>query len=120
MNIKALLEAAKTKSEPVTLRATDWLDRETTEQELQSLYEEFTAWFGEALSQITEELGAPLHTIAESRSWLVSWYPEAFQFAAWPYMDGILMLAAEHHDRETPIVLHFGYLPQEDIDARSE
>jgi hypothetical protein len=120
MNVRALLETTNTQGQPVTLRATDWLDSETSERELQSLYEAFTASFSEALSQVTKELGAPLHTFAEGRSWLASWYPEAFQFAGWPYKDGILMLAAEHHDRETPIVLHFGYVPQEEIDARSE
>jgi len=119
MNINALIEAAKAQDEPVTLRATDWLASETTERELQRLYEEFTGAFSEALSQVSKELGAPLRTFAEDHSWLVSWYPEAFQFAGWPYKDGILMLAAEQHDRETPIILHLGYVPQEEIDARS-
>ena len=82
---------------------------EVIEADLESRYQQ-------ALSRARELLGKPAYDDRSARATVDEWYPEAIRFACWFHRDGLVFLALEHHDRETPIGLLVGYITQREIE----
>lgn len=101
------------------LEHTGWLD-ESSPEELDELYDSYREKFKEALDAVRTELGDPGYVLPEDAEWFSEWYPEAFAAAAWKVNDGWLCLAAEHHDRETPISLLVRSLTTQELDELAE
>ncbi|MCX7423542.1 MAG: hypothetical protein NT013_28960 [Planctomycetia bacterium] len=101
------------------LEHTGWLD-ELTPEELEELYASYREKFRGALQTVRAEFGDPSYSLPANTDWFSQWYPEAFAAAAWKIKGGWLCLAAEHHDRETPISLLVRSLSPQELDELAE
>jgi hypothetical protein len=109
---------ASTSATQVDLGHTDWLnDRQI--DEIEALESEYEAAFERHLSEARERFGPPVLDDRSDRDAVDAWYAEALRFAGWPHRDGLVFLALEHHDRETPIALLVGYVSHGEIVERS-
>jgi hypothetical protein len=110
--IRRLLDTAESTQD--SLEHTDWLEG-TTPETLEKLYVLYAAKFQDALVQLTAALGAPERTLPHDSRWFSGWYPEAFAGAAWWRKGKLVCLAAEHHDKETPVALILRSLTKQDL-----
>lgn len=105
MNIDELLKAG---DDEQFLKETGWLT-DTPTNDLQKIYEEFRQEFRVWLGRLSDRLGQPDFTRTSDRELAEDIYPEAFELAGWKSDGGYRLLAATHHDRETPVLLSFGF-----------
>jgi hypothetical protein len=98
------------------LASTDWLPCNSAE-DLNWHYTDYRKRAGEVEHDITELLGPPRWRYKEDRTWFGTWYPEAFAGAVWWYADRWLCLAAEHADRETPVILQLRLITEAALNA---
>jgi hypothetical protein len=120
MNLDDALDAvmAARSSRRDYLAASDWLT-DVDVDEVEALEVDFEARFEQALARARQRLGLPAYDDESARDTVDEWYPEASRFAGWPHQDGLVFLALEHHDRDTPIGLLVGYATQDEIDELS-
>jgi hypothetical protein len=119
-NVRGTLDAVMASPSPVQvyLAHTDWLnDRDI--DEIEALESEFEEQFDLQLAAAQAHLGPPAYDDRADRDAIDAWYPEALRFAGWRHRDGLVFLALEHHDRETPIALLVGFVTQGEIDELS-
>jgi hypothetical protein len=90
------------------LESTGWLD-EASDEIIYSHHLAFTESAKVVTKKIAYLVGPPSY-LSNDTNYFDSWYPEAFYAAGWEIGDKILFVAAEHHDRETPISLLVGAL----------
>ena len=93
------------------LSQTGWRD-DSTDEELQALYRDYDARYADALRELVMLLGEPQKRRPSDAAWFGSWYPEAFAAAAWSSNGKWICLAAEHADRETPVILQLRCLTE--------
>lgn len=96
------------------LAHTEWLSDVSPDQ-LEGIYREYSAHYTKAKSQIEDLIGPPSYRLPEDRTWFGQWYPEAFAASTWVFGDRIICLAAEHQDREAPVVLAIRSYTHEEI-----
>ena len=88
------------------IESTDWLE-DIAESEIERLYTEYCEKAQNLIDEVSETKGHPTF-FTKNDDFFKDWYPEAFFAAAWQEDDKYLFVAAEHHDRETPISLVLG------------
>jgi hypothetical protein len=112
---QATIDAALAGGKPKSLAETDWLE-DVSEKELRALYRTFEKRHGEAVKALSALVGkADLDLEA-----VQAFAPEAFAAAGWTRGDRVLVLAALHHDQETPVALQLWSLTREEITELSE
>jgi hypothetical protein len=84
--------------------------------EVEAVQVDFESLYEQALSRACERLGKPAYDDRSARAAVDEWYPEAIRFAGWTHRDGLVFLALEQHDRETPIALLVGAVTRDEID----
>ena len=100
------------------LASSDWPE-DVDVEEGEVIEADFESRFEQALSLASERFGQPAYDDRSARATVDEWYPEAIRFAGWTYRDGLVFLAVEQHDRETPIALLVGSVTQSEIDELS-
>ena len=100
------------------LAASDWL-MDVDIDDVEAIEADFEARFEQALSRVRQVLGQPAFDDESDREAVDAWYAEAIRLAAWRHRDGLVFLAVEHHDRDTPVGLLVGYATQDEIDELS-
>ncbi len=89
---------------PEYLDQTGWLEG-SSPAEIDQLHAAFREKFPAARRKVEAQLGDPERVLPGDAEWFSTWYPEAFAAAAWRLDGKWLCVAAEHHDRKTPIAL---------------
>ena len=119
-NLQEALDAAMASQSAtqVSLANSGWLYDRTIDQ-IEALESDYEEQYERHLAQAHRQLGPPAYDDGSDRDAVDAWYPEAVRFAGWSHRDGLIFLALEHHDRETPVALLVGYASQDDIDERS-
>jgi hypothetical protein len=100
------------------LATTDWLGEHDL-VDIERLEADLVAQFEESLAALVSRLGPFEYDDRSDRAAVDAWYPEALRFACWRHDGGLLFLALEWHDRETPIGLLVGFATQDDVRERS-
>jgi hypothetical protein len=112
---KETIDAALAGGEPKSIAETDWLE-DVSDKELQKLYRSFEKRHAEVLKAVTALAGKPDLDLDAVNAFA----PEAFVAAGWSRGDRVLVLAAVHHDQETPVALQIWSLTREEITELSE
>lgn len=100
------------------LAASDWL-MDVDSDDVEAMEGDFDVRFEQALIRAMERLGQPAYDDRSARATVNEWYPEAIRFGCWIHRDGIVFLALEQSDSDTPIGLLVGYVTQDEIDELS-
>ena len=88
-------------------------------EEVETIEANFEPRVEQALLRARERLGQPDYDDRSARSTVDEWYPEAIRLACWTHRDGLVFLAMEQSDSDTPIGLLVGYVTQDEIDELS-
>jgi hypothetical protein len=112
---QSTVDAALAGGKPKILAETDWLEG-VGGKALEALYRTFEKRHAEALKALTALAGKPDLDIEAVNAFA----PEAFAAAGWTRGDRVLVLAALHHDQETPVALQLWSLTREEITELSE
>jgi hypothetical protein len=98
------------------LSHTEWLE-DASDVVLEAIYADYRSRAQEARRELEVILGPPAKTVSSNREWFEAWYPEAFEGAAWRHGRRWVCIAAEHADRETPVLLQLRSITPEALDA---
>jgi hypothetical protein len=112
--IKAQLEHCDP-VKPEILQSTGWID-EGQISNLESIHQEYANLAQLKINSISSLIGSPKY-YSRDGDFFSNWYPEAFYAAAWEIEDKILYLAAEQHDKETPVSMVLGAASRRQINA---
>ena len=104
-------------SEPHYLASTGWLP-DAPPQELEG-YEEYSSRHAAARVELERLIGPAERSLPDDAEWFQAWYPEAFAAAVWRREGKYVCLAAEHHDKETPISLALFCLTEAELAERT-
>lgn len=103
---------ANGEEEPVEIRDHEFADDAAAHDDaaIERLYTEFGAECKKLQAELTRTFGKPSETGQEDGE--IVPHNGVFQFAAWEVEDQYLFVAASHEDRELPILLTIGTVPQ--------